>query len=89
MLLQRIRGLWNTYHGILAIILTLVFWSYLLALAVLFKDIETKNFILYNLAGIVGLIIAAIRGRSAAATLLAGALSSVTPWRSSKQSMSV
>jgi exopolysaccharide biosynthesis polyprenyl glycosylphosphotransferase len=75
MLLQRIRGLWNTYHGILAIILTLVFWSYLLALAVLFKDIGTENFekfILYNLAGIVGLIIAAIRGRSAAATLLAG-----------------
>jgi exopolysaccharide biosynthesis polyprenyl glycosylphosphotransferase len=75
MLLHRVRGLWNTYHGILAVILTLVFWSYLLVLALLFKDIGTENFgrfILHNLAGIVGLVIAAIRGRSAAATLLAG-----------------
>ena len=29
MLLHRVRGLWNTYHGILAVILTVVFWIYL------------------------------------------------------------
>ena len=33
MLWHRIRGLWNAYHGILAVILTLVFWSYLTIIA--------------------------------------------------------
>lgn len=75
MLWHRIRGLWNTYHGILAVILTVVFWSYLTVMSVVFKDAAAQNFqrfVLYNLAAVVGLIIAAIRGRAAAATLLAG-----------------
>jgi exopolysaccharide biosynthesis polyprenyl glycosylphosphotransferase len=75
MLLHRIRGLWNTYHGILAVVLTLVFWSYLLIVAGVFKNFTAPNperFMLYNLAGVFGLVIAAIRGRSAAARLLAG-----------------
>jgi lipopolysaccharide/colanic/teichoic acid biosynthesis glycosyltransferase len=75
MLLHRIRGLWNTYHGILAVVLTLVFWSYLMIVAGLFKNFTAPNperFMLYNLAGVFGLVIVAIRGRSAAARLLAG-----------------
>ena len=75
MLWYRIRGLWNTYHGILAVILTVVFWIYLPMMSVVLKDSETpdfQRFFLYNLAAVVGLVIAAIRGRSAAATLLAG-----------------
>jgi exopolysaccharide biosynthesis polyprenyl glycosylphosphotransferase len=75
MLWHRIRGLWNTYHGILAVILTVVFWIYLPIISAVFKDSGTPNFqrfILYNLAAVAGLVIAAIRGRSAAATLLAG-----------------
>ncbi len=75
MLLQRIRGLWNTYHGILAVILTVVFWSYLMVMASIFPELgrqDLQRFVLYNLAGVIGVIIAAIRGRTAAATLLAG-----------------
>ena len=74
MLLHRIRGLWNTYHGFLAVILTVVFWTCLVFMAVVFRDIteEFPRFILYNLAGIVGLVIAAIRGRWRLPTLLAG-----------------
>jgi exopolysaccharide biosynthesis polyprenyl glycosylphosphotransferase len=74
MLLHRIRGLWNAYHGFLAVVLTVVFWTYLLFMAVVFRDITEgyPRFILYNLAGIVGLAVSAIRGRSAAARLLAG-----------------
>jgi putative colanic acid biosynthesis UDP-glucose lipid carrier transferase len=73
MLLHRIRGLWNTYHGILAVILTVVFWTYLMIAGVVYKEITGgyQRFILYNAAGVLGLGIAAIRGRSAAATLLA------------------
>ncbi|MGB8464569.1 MAG: hypothetical protein WCE49_06470, partial [Terrimicrobiaceae bacterium] len=44
-------------------------------MSVVLKDSETpdfQRFFLYNLAAVVGLVIAAIRGRSAAATLLAG-----------------
>ena len=43
-------------------------------MTVVFRDITEgyPRFILYNLAGIVGLVISAIRGRSAAARLLAG-----------------
>jgi lipopolysaccharide/colanic/teichoic acid biosynthesis glycosyltransferase len=77
MLWHRIRGLWNTYHGILAVILTLVFWSYLTLVFVVFdySDIqEFQRFILYNLAAVLGLAIVAIRGRATAATLLAGGL---------------
>jgi lipopolysaccharide/colanic/teichoic acid biosynthesis glycosyltransferase len=75
MLWRRIKGLWNTYHGILAVILTLVFWTYLAIVLVVFKFSsiqELQRFILYNLLAIVGLILAAIRGRSSAATLLTG-----------------
>jgi exopolysaccharide biosynthesis polyprenyl glycosylphosphotransferase len=74
MLLHRIRGLWNAYHGFLAVVLTVVFWTCLVFTAVVFRNIteEYPHFILYNLAGIVGLVISAIRGRSAAARLLAG-----------------
>ena len=75
MLSHRIRGLWNTYHGILAVILTVVFWSYLMVMASIFPDLgsqDLQRFVLYNLAGVIGVIIAAIRGRTAAATLLAG-----------------
>ena len=75
MLWHRIRGLWNAYHGILAVILTLVFWSYLTIVSVVFKysDIqEFRRFILYNLAAVAGLAVAAIRGRGTAQTMLAG-----------------
>ena len=74
MLLHRIRGLWNAYHGFLAVVLTVVFWTYLVFMTVVFRDITEgyPRFILYNLAGIVGLVISAIRGRSMAARLLAG-----------------
>jgi putative colanic acid biosynthesis UDP-glucose lipid carrier transferase len=75
MLWQRIRGLWNTYHGILAVILTLVFWSYLAIVFVVFKPSEIqefRRFVLYNLAAVAGLAVAAIRGRGTAPTMLAG-----------------
>ena len=74
MLLHRIRGLWNAYHGFLAVVLTVVFWTCLVFTVVVFRDIteEYPRFILYNLAGIGGLVISAIRGRLAAARLLAG-----------------
>ena len=74
MFLRRVRGLWNAYHGFLAVVLTVVFWTYLVFMTVVFRDITEgyPRFIPYNLAGIVGLVISAIRGRSAAARLLAG-----------------
>jgi exopolysaccharide biosynthesis polyprenyl glycosylphosphotransferase len=75
MLWHRIRGLWNAYHGILAVVLTLVFWSYLTIISVVFKYFGTEEFqrfILYNLAAVAGLAVAAIRGRGTAATMLAG-----------------
>jgi exopolysaccharide biosynthesis polyprenyl glycosylphosphotransferase len=75
MLWHRIRGLWNAYNGILAVILTLVFWSYLTIISVVFKYIGTQEFqrfILYNLAAVAGLAIAAIRARGTAHTMLAG-----------------
>ena len=73
MLLHRVRGLWNTYHGILAVILTVVFWIYLVITGAVSNGVSggAQRFILYNLAGVLGLVIAAVRGRSAAATLLA------------------
>ena len=74
MFLRCVRGLWNAYHGFLAVVLTVVFWTYLVFLTAVFRDITEgyPRFIIYNLAGIVGLVISAIRGRSAAARLLAG-----------------
>ena len=75
MLWHRIRGLWNAYHVLLAVILTLVFWFYLAIVFFVFRypDIQaSQRFILYNLAAVVGLTIAAIRGRETAATMLAG-----------------
>jgi len=75
MLWHRIRGLWNAYHGILAVILTLVFWSYLTIIAAVFKSVGTEEFqrfILYNLAAVAGLAVAAIRVRGTAPTMLAG-----------------
>ena len=75
MLSRRIRGLWNAYHGILAVILTVLFWSGALTLAIVLRDRgihDFERYILYNLAALFGLTIAAIRERSSAATLLAG-----------------
>ena len=75
MLWHRIRGLWNAYHGILAVILTLVFWSYLTIISVVFHYVDTQEFqrfILYNLAAVAGLVVAAIRLRGSAPTMLAG-----------------
>jgi exopolysaccharide biosynthesis polyprenyl glycosylphosphotransferase len=75
MLWHRIRGLWNAYHGVLAVILTLVFWSYLTIMSVVFKYVGTQEFqrfILYNLAAVAGLAVAAIRARASAPTMLAG-----------------
>jgi lipopolysaccharide/colanic/teichoic acid biosynthesis glycosyltransferase len=62
------------YHGILAVILSVVFWTYLWIADVVSKDVigGYQQFILYNAAGVLGLVIAAMRGRTAAATLLAG-----------------
>jgi exopolysaccharide biosynthesis polyprenyl glycosylphosphotransferase len=75
MLWNRIRGLWNAYHGILAVVVTVIYWVFLTAISPMIQGgavASYPRFILYNVAAIVGLIIAAIRGRSAAATLLAG-----------------
>ncbi|HEY5779326.1 MAG TPA: exopolysaccharide biosynthesis polyprenyl glycosylphosphotransferase [Terrimicrobiaceae bacterium] len=75
MLWNRIRGLWNAYHGILAVVLTVLYWIFLTAISPMLQGGAVENysrFILYNVAAIVGLIIAAVRGRSSAATLLAG-----------------
>ena len=75
MLWHRIRGLWNAYHALLAVILTLVFWLYLAMVFFVFRypDVQaSERFILYNLAAVVGLAVAAIRGRGSAATMLAG-----------------
>ena len=75
MLGNRVRGLWNVYHCILAVVLTGLYWIFLIAISPIIQGRSVANyqpFILYNLAAIVGLIIAAIRNRSNAATLLAG-----------------
>ena len=75
MIFHRVRGLWSTYHGVLTVILTVVFWSYLMVMVSIFPDFGSRDlqrFVLYNLAGVIGVIIAAIRGRRATATLLAG-----------------
>jgi lipopolysaccharide/colanic/teichoic acid biosynthesis glycosyltransferase len=77
MLGNRIRGLWNAYHCILAVVLTFLFWICLVAIAPIIHGGSVagrQDFILYNVAAVVGLIISAVRGRSAAATLLAGSL---------------
>ena len=71
MLKNRIRGLWNVYHAILALALTVLYWVFLIA----FSPIPVPHyppFILYNVAAVFGLIIGAIRNRSSAATLLVG-----------------
>jgi exopolysaccharide biosynthesis polyprenyl glycosylphosphotransferase len=73
MLWHRIRGLWNTYHCILAVVLTVVFWTYLVVVSALLKRgdiLLSGRFVLYNLAGVAGLAVAAIRERGGAATLL-------------------
>jgi hypothetical protein len=75
MLRNRIRGLWNVYHGILAVVLTTLYWIFLNAILPTMKGAPVANyepFILYNLAAVVGLIIAAVRGRSNAAKFLVG-----------------
>ena len=74
MLLHRVRGLWIFYHVILAFVLTIVFWTYIVVLEVGFQVMSEgyRPFPLYNLAAVVGLAIAAVRGRSTAATFLAG-----------------
>ena len=75
MLWNRIRGLWNAYHAILAVVLTVLYWVFLTGVSPILQGWSIAYyppFILYNLAAVVGLIIAAIRNRSAAATLLAG-----------------
>src|SRR4029077_21036510 len=73
MLWHRIRGLWNSYHCILAVVLTVVFWTYLAVVSALLKRgdiLLSERFVLYNLAAIAGLAVAAIRERGGAATLL-------------------
>ena len=75
MLKNRIRGLWNAYHCILALVLTVLYWVFLIALSPVIQGWPVAHyppFILYNVAAVLGLIIAAVRGRSTAATLLAG-----------------
>ena len=75
MLWNRIRGLWNAYHCILAVVLTVLYWVFLTAVSPMIKGWSIAHyppFILYNVAAVAGLIIAAIRNRSDAATLLAG-----------------
>ena len=75
MLWNRIRGLWNAYHCILAVVLTMLYWVFLIALSPVIQGWPVAHyppFILYNVAAVLGLIIAAVRGRSTAATLLAG-----------------
>jgi FlaA1/EpsC-like NDP-sugar epimerase len=73
--LHPIHGVAKAYNGILAFVLTVVFWSYVAMMAVAFKNFGIRNlpsFILLNLAGIFGLIIAAMCGRSDATTLRSG-----------------
>jgi exopolysaccharide biosynthesis polyprenyl glycosylphosphotransferase len=75
MLKNRIRGLWNAYHVILGVILTVLYWVFLIALSPVIQGWPVAHyppFILYNAAAVLGLIIAAVRGRSTAATLLVG-----------------
>jgi exopolysaccharide biosynthesis polyprenyl glycosylphosphotransferase len=75
MLWNRIRGLWNAYHVILAVILIVLYWVFLIAISPMMQGTSIAHyppFILYNVAAVGGLIIAALRGRSTAATLLAG-----------------
>ncbi len=75
MLWNRIRGLWNAYHCILAVVLTVLYWIFLTAISPMIQGgavSDYHRFVLYNLAAVVGLIIAAVRGRWNAATLLAG-----------------
>ena len=75
MLWNRIRGLWNAYHAILAVVLTVLYWVFLIAVFPMIPGWSIAHyppFILYNVAAVAGLIIAAVRGRSTAATLLAG-----------------
>ena len=75
MIWHRIRGLWNAYHTILAVILTVLYWVFLIAVSSMIQGssvVHYPPFILYNVAAVVGLIIAAVRGRSDAAKLLAG-----------------
>jgi lipopolysaccharide/colanic/teichoic acid biosynthesis glycosyltransferase len=75
MLGNRIRGLWNLYHGILAVVLTVLYWVFLIAVSPVIQGWSIADyppFILYNVGAVAGLIIAAIRNRSDAATLLAG-----------------
>ena len=75
MLWYRIRGLWNAYHAILAVVLTVLYWVFLIAISPLIRPggtLDYPPFILYNVGAVLGLIIAAIRNRSDAATLLAG-----------------
>jgi lipopolysaccharide/colanic/teichoic acid biosynthesis glycosyltransferase len=75
MLWNRIRGLWNAYHAILAVVLTVLFWVFLTGVSPIIQGGSIayyRPFILYNAAAVVGLMIAAIRNRSVAATLLAG-----------------
>src|SRR6476659_7062722 len=75
MIWHRIRGLWNAYHTILAVILTVLYWVFLIAISPMIEGRPVAHYppyILYNVAAVVGLIMAAVRGRSTAATLLAG-----------------
>ena len=71
MLKNRIRGLWNVYHAILALVLTVLYWVFLIAVSPI-PVAHYPPFILYNVAAVFGLIIGAIRNRSSAATLLVG-----------------
>ena len=60
---------------ILAVVLTVLYWVFLTGVSPMIQGWSIAHyppFILYNVAAVAGLIIAAIRNRSDAATLLAG-----------------
>ena len=67
MIWNRIRALWNAYHAILAVVLTVLYWVFLTGSAmiqgwsIVGSIVHYRPFILYNVGAVVGLIIAAIR----------------------------
>ena len=91
MLWNRIRGLWNAYHAILAVVLTVLYWVFLTGVSPMIKGWSIAHyppFILYNVAAVAGLIIAAIRNRSVLRRCWLEASSIITRWLSSRQCIS-
>ena len=89
MLWHRIRGLWNSYHCILAVVLTVFFWTYLAVVSALLQRSDillSGRFVLYNLAGIAGLAVAAIREGEAPRRFFPKDLCTPIRWRSNRPS---